>query len=279
MSTEQQPSENEDISSPFTEYEKIECEFQLPRSPPALPDFVVLEVDGYKERGGPNILGFPGAENLVPIPCKKIPLERKGKKSTGFNECRIGFHLESALSSTPWKEQGRNERRVKLNVKEFCHVPGLFYVSISRVRHPKHNHIPEGNWPSALELRVQRLNRFVLEAELFEIAVKIAASRTQRRYSVSRDNVYGITWSSKDCEIADLVCEAYRSGNDFSSSGIQNFLREKLGKMIDIDILERVISKIDDSDEKLLKGQLPFLSDKEYDDLISFQKQKRRRAK
>ena len=44
-------------------------------------------------------------------------------------------------------------------------------------------------------------------------------------------------------------------------------------------IPERVISKIDDSDEKLLKGQLPFLSDKEYDDLISFQKQKRRRAK
>ena len=78
-----------------------------------------------------------------------------------------------------------------------------------------------------MELRVQRLNRFVLEAELFEIAVKIAAGRTQRRYSVSRDNVYGITWSSKDCEIADLVCEAYGSGNDFSSSGIQNFLREK----------------------------------------------------
>ena len=57
------------------------------------------------------------------------------------------------------------------------------------------------------------------------------------------------------------------------------FFGKKLRKMTDIDILERVISKIDDSDEKLLKGQLPFLSDKEYDDLISFQKQKRRRAK
>ena len=275
----QLPPNEEDVLSSYNDTESIECEFQLPKSPPALPDFVVLEVEGYRERGGPNILGFLGAENLVPIPCKKIPLEGRGKKSKGCSEYRIGFHLESALSTTVWKEQGRNEKRAKINVKEFCHVPGLFYVAISRVRHPKHNHIPEGCWPSALDIRMQRLNAFVLEAELFERAVRIVASRTRRWCSVGKEGIYGESWSIRECETADLVVESYRSGFTENVLAIQSFLREHYGKNIDIEQLTRVVSKIDNTDEILLKKPVPFLRDKEFNDLITFKKQKRRKAK
>ena len=141
---QQMVSIDEEAFALFADNEVIECEFQLPKLPPALPDFVVLEVEGYKDKGGPNILGFPGAENLVPIPCKKIPLDTKGKKIKTSDESRVGFHLESALSTTVWKEQGRNRKRVKLLIKEYCHIPGIFNVGVSRVEHPKHNHIPRG---------------------------------------------------------------------------------------------------------------------------------------
>ena len=37
--------------------------FKLPTFPPHLPDFVVIEIDEYSKRGGPNILGFQVPKN------------------------------------------------------------------------------------------------------------------------------------------------------------------------------------------------------------------------
>ena len=87
--------------------------------------------------------------------------EKRGKPN---NKHRIGFLVEPALAITGYKEQGKTEKRVKLHVREFVHVAGLFNVAISRTTHPKHVHIIEGQWPTSLEINLQRLNPFVLEA-------------------------------------------------------------------------------------------------------------------
>ena len=101
--------------------------FKLQTFPPHLPDFVVIEIDEYSKRGGPNILGFPGAENLIPISCEKVKRESKSN-SKKFSEFRIGFPLEIALAVTAFKLQGRNEKLVKILMKDFAHVPGLINV-------------------------------------------------------------------------------------------------------------------------------------------------------
>ena len=138
--------------------------------------------------------------------------------------------MESALSTTVWKEQGRNRKRVKLLIKEYCHIPGIFNVAVSLVEHPKHNHIPEGHWPSALDIRVQRLNGFVLEAELFERAVQIVASRTLRNYAVGKEEIYGVPWSNDECEAANFITEAYRAGIKQNVSEILLFIRKNFEK-------------------------------------------------
>ncbi len=153
-----------DINTAIASEQPVECHFKIPKCPPALPDFIVVESNAYKDRGGPNILGFPGGENLVPIPCTKIlrKKQQKDKKASKKAEHRIGFKVECAIAVTPYKEQGRNEERLIMEIKNLVCVPGLFYVSVSRTTHPKHNHIPEGQWPSAMEINMQRLNPVVI---------------------------------------------------------------------------------------------------------------------
>ena len=65
--------------------------FKLPTFPPHLPDFVVIEIDEYSKRGGPNILGFPGAENLIPISCEKVKRESKSS-SKKLASLELAFH-------------------------------------------------------------------------------------------------------------------------------------------------------------------------------------------
>ena len=70
--------DNEKINSDFDIQRALASEtvkifrFKLPTIPPHLPDFVVIEIEEYSKRGGPNILGFPGAENLVLISSEKV---------------------------------------------------------------------------------------------------------------------------------------------------------------------------------------------------------------
>ena len=273
---------DDDLKINIDSRESIECQFQLPRTPPTLPDFLVVESNEYKERGGVNILGFVGAENLVPIPCRKVlrETEEKGKGcKKGVNEYRIGFMVECALAVTAYKEQGKTENKVKIHIKEFAHVPGLFNVAISRTKHPKDNYIPEGQWPNALDINLQRLNSFVLEAEIFERIVKIKASRTLRRWSVGKDRPYGELWTGEECEVADCLGIAYQNGIVENLSAIKHYIKVKLDKTFDDEILKLVIAKIEGTHERLLKEPLPYLRDVEYNRLVGHKKQKKKRTK
>ena len=67
-------------------------------------------------------------------------------------------------------------------MKAWVKTPGFWTVVVSRVKHPHHLHIPEGEWPTLDELQVQRLNDDVLDAEIFERQMKINAAKTWRHY-------------------------------------------------------------------------------------------------
>ena len=117
----------------------------------------------------------------------------------------------------------------------------------------------------------------MLEAEIFEIAVKIKAGNTLRQYSIGKGTKYGEEWSLPECDIPDWVREAYKK-KIFTTSGIKNFIEGTLGKSVDTELLGRVIPKMEGY-EGLLKMEAPYLNDKEFRDLIADKKQKRRRIK
>ena len=64
--------ESEDEIKVFLEGEDtILCEFQVPKTPPALPDFIVLESEEYFERRGPNIFRFSRSRKASSYTCQK----------------------------------------------------------------------------------------------------------------------------------------------------------------------------------------------------------------
>ena len=272
---------HEEIDALVANHASVKCAFHIPKCPPTLPYFIVLECDAYKERGGPNILRFAGAENLIPIPCMKVQYNAasKTKKSKSTFGYRIGFKLEPAIVVTPYKEQGRTESRLKLEIKNQAKVPGLWYVSISRTVHPKHNYIPEGEWPSAMDINLQRLNPFVNEEDIFEWAVKIQSAKTLRNWSVAKGNIYGACWNAEECEIADMIAMAYTHKYRKSLSAIASFIQQKYDKCVPDDLLKKVIAKMDKTHESLLKEDPPYLKDEEYKNLANYAKGSNRSSK
>ncbi len=267
-----------DAKTAFEATEAVNCQFQLPKTPPNLPDFIVIECDEYKDRGGPNILGFAGAENLIPIPRRRVKREGKGRDKT-WSEFRLGFMLECALAVTAYKLQGKNEKCATIQMKDFAHVPGLFLVSISRTKHPKDNHIPDGQYPTALDINLQRLNSFVVEAEIFERVVKLMALRTLRKYTIEKNKNYGQAWNMEDAEIANYVEAAYKKGVVKTIPPIKEFINVTFGKHCEDEDLRRVIDKIDSDEARVIKEELPYLKDEEYIRLVAHKKQKKKRTR
>ena len=185
---------------------------------------------------------------------------------------RIGFKVECAIAVTAYKEQGRTEERLIMEVKDHAHVPGLWNVSVSRVKHPKHNHIPDGQWPTAMDIQQQRLNKFVIEAEIFEMVVKIQASKTLRRWTVGKDVSYGETWTMQECEIADFIGMAYQNKITTSVPSIRSFVEQRAGKVVAIEDIKSIIQKMDSTDERMLKELPPYLKDEEYKRLVDYGK-------
>ena len=169
-------STDDEVQSAIRHKQSFTCSFTLPNSPPALPDFVVLRSDQYKEQGGPNIMGFPGGENLIPIPVSKMTLEKQRKRPGQCNDtltgARIGAKLESALVRTPYKIQGSEFERMIVDDYDFVHIPGIWLVNNTRVKDAKH--LCRLKYPIAADIQVQRLqNPFVIEAEIYERREKI----------------------------------------------------------------------------------------------------------
>ena len=188
--------------------------------------------------------------------------------------------LEGAIAVTAYKLQGQNEKCAKIQMKEFAHVPGLFNVAISRVKHPKDNFIPEGQFPTALDINLQRLDPLVIEAEIFERVIKILSLKTLCHYSIETGGLYGQTWTTVEMGILNCLIEiSFEGGSLKSIPYMMEIINEKLSRDISEDELKRVISKIDLTEAKIMKEEIPYLKDSERNVLISYQKQKKRRAR
>lgn len=139
------------------------------------------------------------------LPEQKISFHKKIKREgkTNSKDCddsRIGFTIESAHAVTAYKIQEKNEKCAKIVMKGFAHVPGLFLVSISRVCSPKDRYIPEGMFPTTLDVNLQRLNPLVIEAEIFERVVKITSLKTLCKYSIKTGKFHGQSWNQTELD-------------------------------------------------------------------------------
>ena len=177
--------------------------------------------------------------------------------------------VECALAITGFKLQGTNERSVKIYMKDFAHVPGLFNVGCSRVRSPKDNHIPSGEWPSVLDINTQRLNSYVPEAEIFERVIKTMSLKTVAKFSIDTGVSYGHNWCNEEYAILEDILIALRSDSAINSTSIQSFL-SKLGKNYCLKDIESILSKIDGMPG--IRVKLPYLTAEEWQRLNDHKK-------
>ena len=221
-------------------------------------------------------MGFAGGENLIPIPAIKIsrekPRQRQGQNNPTLSGARIGFKLEAAIVSTPYKNQGAEFERQITDDKNDVGTPGVYTVNNSRVKNSKHHYRKE--WPSALDVQVQRLNPFVIEAQIYERRVKIKSAQTLRRHTVN-GREYGQSWTLEENNVADLVAKAWQN-KIIQTQAIQQYIETKFGQNVSISMLDNVIQKMKITHEYLLTQEPPYLSDAEYRVLLQHEKGKKK---
>ena len=64
-----------------------------------------------------------------------------------------------------------------------------------------------------------------------------------------------------------------------SVPAIKKFISDNLGKSFEETDIERVIQKLDSTESRILKEEVPYLRDAEYSRLIEHKKQKKKRAR
>ena len=203
---------------------------------------------------------------------EKPMCSKQGKQNTKASAYRIGFKTECAIVVTPYKQQGRTEERMQTEIKDHASVPGLWNVSVSRYKSPKHNYIPDWQWPNYMDIQLQRLNPFVTEAEIFERAIKIQASKTLRKWTVESGKEYGISWTKEESDAADSIGIAYKEKCRTSIPAIQKVVCDRTYKTLDSKLIKEVVSKMDSTHESLLKEDPPYLKDSHYQSLLDYQK-------
>ena len=114
----------------------------------------------------------------------------------------------------------------------------------------------------------QRLKPTSLEADTFERVVKIKGAQTLRRHALENGLKYGAEWSEEQNLIADGLASLYGQKVVGDIDFLALNAEQILGKSIDKDTLQGVISKMEKSFECLLKESPPFLCDRDYAQLI-----------
>ena len=252
------------------EKREITIRVEMPNKPPSLPDFQVVNVEGYKECGGPNIIGYDFTQNLVPIELVSNERCKSGKKSrkTSF---RTNTPLECGISFTSFKVQGATVPRVELGLGRFVTSPGAFLAAITRVKSPKHNYVTNNQFPSAHDLKMQRLNRNVLAAECCELMVRVIAAKTLREYCQTEGNPYGFFWSVGDNLIANQIHCHWLAGLEHAQTVTPTDVVRTVARDLnrtEAEVLE-VYTKMADTDEVLLTRAPPTLTRSEIEELVA----------
>ena len=128
-----------------------------------------------------------------------------------------------------------------------------------------------------LDINLQRLNPFVLEAEIFERVVRITSLKTLIKFSLETGKNYGQEWSSAEYDILNFLEKAFQKGILKNSPSLQKFINENFGKLFSEEEIKLVLSKLELSVGKVMLEEVPYLKEGEYKNLIDHQKRKKKK--
>ena len=260
------------------------AEFEIPRRPPFLPDYLVVEFEGYADKGGPTCFRDPALKDCVYIrrSIKGQQSDRSSKKSRyelhRVDGQRTCFPIELAYTMTHFKGIGANHVRTELDLREHFGDPGGFLVGISRVINPKHLFIK--HWPSVVELNVQRMKEHVIQSENFERFIRIKSARDMRYFGFDllQDMPVNIDKESYNT-VADLIYEEWYNENETRDEiSICESVAQNPDVSFDDDIIHAIYTKMKHSDEYLVTRDVPHLSNSERYVLGHFAKNKKKKG-
>ena len=81
-----------------------------------------------------------------------------------------------------------------------------------------------------------------------------------------------MSWTREESATADSVGMAYKQKCTTSIKAIQKVICDLTYTTLDSKLIRQVISKLDSTDESLLKEEPPYLKDNEYQSLMEYQK-------
>ena len=83
------------------EGDTVTITYEEPSEPPALPDYMVIKVDGYADLGGPPFFPEEEMRDYVAIPRRRGRRQNvDGKTSQNNKQTRLSFHLEGGDSES-----------------------------------------------------------------------------------------------------------------------------------------------------------------------------------
>ncbi len=240
--------------------------FLLPRRPPFQPNYLVVEIKGYSDSGGPSF--FPNIDRMKDYVCitpKKF--NRKASSGGGSSPSfRIQFPIELAYVMTAFKGIGATHERTEAKLSGMFEKPGLFLVACTRVKNPKHLFIPSDQWPTVDELNKQRLQESVLESENFERVVR-AKSAQEMRKSKYYKTINGFPQIEKTIvnNVADLIHKLWIEKGHVAKKDkiVQEEIKSKVmenWQSIDSDIYDVIEAFMRTTDEVLLLKKVKLLN-------------------
>ena len=129
--------------------------------------------------------------------------------------------------------------------------------------------------PNHLDIRLQRLDVDVIDAEAFFRELLINGAVTLREESQRHPDLYGVSWSEDENLIADQIHHLWRR-MEYSRSEILSC--EKFDD-IDIVTITNVLQKMESSDECFLKAQVPGLTKYDQEQLLQYRDKDKRKNK
>lgn len=173
--------------------------------------------------------------------------------------------------------QGQNHERVEIRANGFFDTGGLYLVCLSRTKDIKHILIGPQDMPNHLDIRLQRLDIDVIDAQAFYRELRVSGAVTLRKQSTKHPGLYGVSWSDEENEIADEIHSFWRAMR-YDISTLIDHCNDKYPNSNLQEILD-VISKLEDTDENLLTKDVPCLSKSDQNQLMQYRDKDKKKRK
>ena len=241
------------------EYENLQdvpintmIKIQLPQHYPALPDYLVVEIDNFSEMTDLRVFEDDALKNCTLIAPRKVSRHDKNKKKSTSEkssfEWRKGYPVELAYCYTTYKAIGDTHEKTIWKMKDITHLPGMAYVGFTRVREPKDLYIPETERPSLADLRLQRLLPVVIESENFERIVRVKSAFKE----------LSIKFNDTEKQIATAIYKKWQKYKENEDEIIASF-DTNLKNIYSIKMFRNVLDQLKNSDVKLLLNPIQFV--------------------